>query len=112
MLGIIVARGLYSGSAEMIIISVALFLLAMILTFLDKKFVRFFLLVCLFFAGNGFYFLGMKSFDVKSYSQPVTVQGRVGDHVEDYQYGYQVILDYDNPICHNLPHTHSSSSNM
>lgn len=43
--------------------------------------------------GNGFYFLGATTFNVKDYSLPVAVVGRVCDDYVDYGYSKSIVLD-------------------
>ena len=51
------------------------------------------LLFAFFFIGNGFYFLGTLSYNVKAYEGEVSIVGRVTDNFEESNYYYVVVLD-------------------
>ncbi len=93
MFGIVSARQLYQGSLEYIFVSAAVLLTVAILLLMNKKIVAIFVLLGLFFVGNGWYFLGATTFNVQEYDGEVKVEGRITDKIIDYNYSYEVLLD-------------------
>lgn len=92
-LGITMARKLFAGSIEIVLVLVSLF--AILTTFLLIKKLHKPLLVIFacFLLGNGFYFLGETSFSVKEYSSPVSVVGRISDNISDRGFYCDIVLD-------------------
>ncbi len=92
-LGITIARKLFAGNLEIILLALGLFVIATVFLSLRKAFKPLIILFAFFFLGNGFYFLGETSFSGKEYSSPVAVIGRVTDDLVDYGYSKVVVLD-------------------
>ena len=93
LFGITVARGLYSGDIETFLVVIAVLFGFGILFIIKKKFKIMALLFAFFFLGNGFYFIGTLSYNVKSYEGEVSIVGRVTDNFEESDYYYVVVLD-------------------
>ncbi len=93
LFGIVVARGLYNGDIETLLIVLISLLTLGIFLIIKKKYKIFAILFSFFFIGNGFYFIGEASFEVKTYDGQVSVTGRVTDDFEENTYYYTVILD-------------------
>ena len=51
------------------------------------------IILSFFLLGNGFYYIGESSFNVKNYSSPVAVVGRISDDMQVYDYMSQVVLE-------------------
>lgn len=93
LLGISVARWLYSGSIE-IIITTCLLLSALIFGLcIAKKYKLLITLIAFFFIGNGFFYIGNVSYGIKNYEGQVSVVGRVSDDIVENNYYYNVVLD-------------------
>ncbi len=94
LFGIIVARELYSGGLEKIIItSVVLFVVIVIFCY-ARRFKSLIMILCLFLVGNGLYFLAIKTFDdVKEYDGRVAIVGRVSDDIRNYDYSDRIVID-------------------
>jgi len=92
-LGIVVARKLFAGSLEIILLVLGLFSVVTALLLYKKLYKILAILFAFFFIGNGFYCLGETSFNVKEYSSPVAVVGRVTDDIVNYSYSSVVVLD-------------------
>lgn len=93
MLGIIVSKRFYGGNLEYILVTLLAIVCISILLILKKKFKPLIILLAFFFIGNGFYYIGASSFNVKSYSGEVAVVGRVSDDIKVYDYATTVVLD-------------------
>ncbi len=93
MFGIIVSRQLYRGNIEYILTTIAVILAVIIIMCLSKRFVPLVVMLCLFFVGNGFYYLGALSFDKRVYTEAVQVEGRVSDDIKEGRYGNTILLD-------------------
>lgn len=93
MYGIIVCRDLYSGDLEKIILTSIIFIVVAVVFSLNKRFISLLFMLLLFFVGNGFYFLGIKSYDLPSFAEKVCIEGRITDDIESINYGYNVLLD-------------------
>lgn len=93
LFGITQARGLYAGELLSIVtVSIALaVLLVLLLAF--KRYKVLLVLICMFFVGNGFFFIGQESVKVKDYSSQVVISGTVTDNFNENYYNYYVILD-------------------
>lgn len=93
LFGIVVARGLYGGDSELIIITVIT--LSMLIAFLVciKKIKLLLCLIAFFFIGNSMFFIGQASYIVKEYDGVVSVVGRVGDDIIESDYSYRITLD-------------------
>lgn len=91
--GIVMARKLFAGNLEIILLVLGLF--AIITTFLliKKLYKPLAVLIAFFFLGNGFYFLGENSFNRKEYMSKVSVVGRITDDIIDYDYSKVIVLD-------------------
>ncbi len=93
LFGIVVARELYHGDIEtLVLVLLSLLALGGYLIY-KRKYKILALLFAFFFLGNGLYFIGEASYKVKEYSGVVSVVGRVSDSFEETQYGYVAILD-------------------
>ena len=93
LLGISVARWLYSGSVE-IIITTSLLLLALIIgLILLRKYKILLALLAFFFIGNSFFYIGVATYYIKDYDGIVSVVGRVSEDIEKGNYYYNVVLD-------------------
>ena len=93
LFGITQARSLYAGQLSAILtVAISLAILSAILIFF-KKFKILIVLVCMFFVGNGFFFIGQATSTVKEYSGSQVVCGRVSDNFTENKYSYYVILD-------------------
>lgn len=92
-LGIVVSRKLFAGDLETILLVVGLFAVTFGILIYRKAYKPLIVMFACFLVGNGFFFLGMTSFDVKEYSSKVAVVGRVSDDITDYGYYHKIILD-------------------
>ena len=92
LFGIIVARGLYQGKVEILVITILLLLSLGTFLILRKRYKILIILFCLFFIGNGFYYIGEARYYNKDYTGQVLVVGRVSDDFEESDYYYQVLL--------------------
>lgn len=79
LFGSVVARSLYAGDVESIVIVCACFLFAIVTSVCYKKILPLCLIVVFFFIGNGWYFLGESQFLGKEYNGENVVIGRVCD---------------------------------
>ena len=105
MFGIIVARPIFSGDIEVIVVSAVTLCIAVGYFLFHKSFRPAIFILIFFLIGNGFFFIGQKSFDVKSYTGKVAVVGRVSDDIVHYDYNCLVVLDdvkIDGDDCKNL----------
>ena len=93
MFGIIVAKGLFSGKIDVIVTSVFVFAIVGGFFIFKKSIKPFIVILAFFLIGNGFYFLGESTFNVKNYQGKVAVVGRITDDIQTYSYEKQVILD-------------------
>ena len=93
LFGIIVARRLYMGDIEIAIVTSLVLIATIVIFSLRKSFIPLAVMLCFFFVGNGFYYLGSLSFNVKDYRQDVVVVGRITDDIDKNNYGYTVLLD-------------------
>ena len=91
--GITMARKFYAGNLEVILLVLALFVGITILLLSKKLYKILLILLVFFFAGNGMYFIGSTTFNVKSWTQPVSVVGRISDDIENRGYSLSVVLD-------------------
>lgn len=93
LFGIVVAKELYIGNVETLLI--VLIILSALVLYLGykRKFINLFLLLAVFFLGNGLYFIAEANYSVKEYSGTVSVVGRVSDSFEETDYSYVVVLD-------------------
>ena len=79
LFGAVIARDLYQGDTQTIIIVGIALLFVAILAVCYKRFLPLLMIIIFFFVGNGTFFLGMQSFDNKVYQGRVAVVGRVTD---------------------------------
>ena len=79
LFGCTIARSLYAGVVESIVIASACFLFVIVCSICYKKVLPLCLIVVFFFFGNGWFFLGESSFLAKEYSGENVVVGRVCD---------------------------------
>ena len=79
LFGAVVAKGLYAGVVETIIIVGVALLFVAIMSVCYRKFLPLLMIMVFFFVGNGTFFLGMTSFDNKEYEGEVAVGGRGSD---------------------------------
>jgi len=93
LLGIIVAKRFFSGEVEVIVVTLLFLALACGYFIYLKSYKPIILLFCFFLLGNGFYYIGQTSFNVKDYSGQVAVVGRVSDDIKENSYSVQVVLD-------------------
>lgn len=94
MYGIIVARGLYRGEIEKIILTSIVFIVVAVIFCLNKRFIALSIITIMFFIGNGFYYLGIRSYNVIDYSNNIVcVEGRISDDIQKSNYGYSLLLD-------------------
>ncbi len=87
-----VARSLYSGVVETIIIVGVALLFVAIMSVCYRKFLPLLMIIVFFFVGNGTFFLGMTSFDNKEYEGEVAVVGRVTDTLFTSEENYSNVL--------------------
>ena len=87
-----VARSLYSGVIETIIIVGIVLLFVAILSVCYRKFLPLLMIIIFFFVGNGTFFLGMTSFDNKEYEGEVAIVGRVTDKLFISEENYSNLL--------------------
>ena len=87
------ARKLFGGSLEIILLVVGLFAVATGFLVWKKSYKILALLFAFFFIGNGFYYLGETTFYGKEYAGKVSVVGRITDDIVNYGYNMQVVLD-------------------
>lgn len=92
-LGIAVARKLYAGALETILICVAVFSLLSTFLLIKKIYKPLIILFACFFLGNGFYFLGEMAYKEKEYSSEVSVVGRATDNIIINGYYAEIILE-------------------
>ena len=94
MYGIIVARGLYRGEIEKIILTSIVFIVVAVIFCLNKRFIALSIITIMFFIGNGFYYLGIRSYNVIDYSNNIVcVEGRISDDIQKSNYGYSLLLN-------------------
>ncbi len=94
LFGIMVARELYRGGIEKIIITSVVLLVVIVSFCYARKFKTLIAILCLFLVGNGLYFLSIKTFDdVKFYEGRVSIVGRVTDDIESGNYGETIVID-------------------
>ncbi len=94
LFGIIVARELYSGGLEKIIITGVVLLVVIVSFCYARKFKTLIAILCLFLVGNGLYFLAIKTYDnVRVYEGRVSIVGRVSDDIRNELYGDKIIID-------------------
>ena len=87
-----VAKGLYAGVVETIIIVGVALLFVAIMSVCYRKFLPLLMVIVFFFVGNGTFFLGMTSFDNKEYEGEVAVVGRVTDTLFTSEENYSNVL--------------------
>ena len=92
LFGIVVARNLYQGSIEVIVVTALLLLAFGGFLIFRKRYKILALLFAFFFIGNGFYYIGKATYYNKDYSGEVLVVGRVSDSFEESDYIYEVLL--------------------
>lgn len=92
LFGAVVAKGLYAGVVETIIIVGVALLFVAILSVCYRKFLPLLMIIVFFFVGNGTFFLGMTSFDNKEYEGEVAVVGRVTDTLFTSEENYSNVL--------------------
>lgn len=92
LFGIVVARNLYQGSIEVIVVTALLLLAFGGFLIFRKRYKILALLFAFFFIGNGFYYIGEATYYNKDYSGEVLVVGRVSDSFEESDYIYEVLL--------------------
>ena len=90
--GAVVAKGLYAGVVETIIIVGVALLFVAIMSVCYRKFLPLLMIIVFFFVGNGTFFLGMTSFDNKEYEGEVAVVGRVTDTLFTSEENYSNVL--------------------
>lgn len=93
MLGIIVAKRIFSGEIEFIIVTLLLLCGITAYFIYCKMYKPLIIILSLFLLGNGFYYIGESSFNVKNYSGAVAVVGRVSDDMQINSYSTQVVLE-------------------
>ena len=79
LFGIVIAKSLYAGDVESIVLVAISLTFATCLSFCYKKFIPLIMIFIMFFAGNGLFFLGVSMAEDKSFSGNVSVVGRVSD---------------------------------
>ena len=92
LFGAVVAKGLYAGVVETIIIVGVALLFVAIMSVCYRKFLPLLMIIVFFFVGNGTFFLGMTSFDNKEYEGEVAVVGRVTDTLFTSEENYSNVL--------------------
>ena len=92
LFGAVVAKGLYAGVVETIIIVGVALLFVAIMSVCYRKFLPLLMIIVFFFVGNGTFFLGMTSFDKKEYEGEVAVVGRVTDTLFTSEENYSNVL--------------------
>ena len=93
LFGIYMARGLYAGVVENLVITLILLISLGSILIYKKKYKILAILFACFFLGNGFYFLGEHRYKVKDYLGVVSVVGRVSDRFEEGEHSYTIVLD-------------------
>lgn len=94
LLGLTVARGLFGGKVDIIVITLLLIITVGVLLVLNKKFKLLATLLLLFLLGNGLFFIGENIATPPKYSGQVSIVGRVKDGIVEGDYNsYTVILD-------------------
>lgn len=93
LFGIYMARGLYAGVVENLVITLILLISLGSILIYKKKYKILTILFAFFFLGNGFYFLGEHRYKVKDYLGVVSVVGRVSDRFEEGEHSYTIVLD-------------------
>ena len=84
------ARGLYAGVVENLVITLILLISLGSILIYKKKYKILAILFAFFFLGNGFYFLGEHRYKVKDYLGVVSVVGRVSDRFEEGEHDAEV----------------------
>ena len=79
LFGIVIAKSLYAGDVESIVLVAISLTFVTCLSFCYKKFIPLIMIFIMFFAGNGLFFLGVSMAEDKSFSGNVSVVGRVSD---------------------------------
>ena len=92
LFGAVVAKGLYAGVVETIIIVGVALLFVAIMSVCYRKFLPLLMIIVFFFVGNGTFFLGMTSFDNREYEGEVAVVGRVTDTLFTSEENYSNVL--------------------
>lgn len=92
LFGAVVAKGLYAGVVETIIIVGVALLFVAIMSVCYRKFLPLLMIIVFFFVGNGTFFLGMTSFDNKEYEGEVAIVGRVTDTLFTSEENYSNVL--------------------
>lgn len=92
LFGAVVAKSLYAGVVETIIIVGVALLFVAIMSVCYRKFLPLLMIIVFFFVGNGTFFLGMTSFDNKEYEGEVAVVGRVTDTLFTSEENYSNVL--------------------
>lgn len=93
LFGITQARNLYAGKLTTVLTVVISLVLLSVAMIAFKKFKILIVLLCMFFIGNGFFFIGQATTKVKEYDGRVAVTGRVSDNFTENYYNYYVVLD-------------------
>ncbi len=92
LFGAVVAKSLYAGVVETIIIVGVALLFVAIMSVCYRKFLPLLMIIVFFFVGNGAFFLGMTSFDNREYEGEVAVVGRVTDTLFTSEENYSNVL--------------------
>ncbi len=106
LFGAVVAKSLYGGVIESLILVIFSLVFISIVAICYKKFIPFIMVVIFFFAGNGLFFLGLNSYFSKSFEGDCSIVGRVCDTSfvkEDY---------YSNVIIENVTINGESTKNI
>ncbi len=92
-LGINIARSLFGGKIESILLVATIFAVIFVFCIVKKIYKPFIILLSFFLIGNCFFFIGETAWNVKEYYGSVSVVGRVTDDITDWDFSKQVVLD-------------------
>ena len=93
LLGLIVAKRFFAGEIEVVLVTIITLGASFAYFIYHKSIKPIIIILCFFLLGNGFYFLGEKTFQVKDYQGQVSVVGRVTDDIQGGDYYTAIVLD-------------------
>lgn len=92
LLGTLMARKIFAGNLEFILISSFLIVGLSSFCLIKKLFKPLIIILSCFIFGTGWYFVGMSEFNNKTYQDKVSVVGRISDSYSENNYSYSIIL--------------------